>query len=404
VAALQRAESGGRLPVQLAFTGRRPALPGVTITRSGPRSADGYLTAASAIRFGAALARQVRADHARASYGADGLFGGGVQIALAGTARQAPARPAFRMHTLTVTGSNLSGQADNGDEVFVFNAGNPAAFGDGFENLNVFYHGIAKYSVPAGQDWALGDFLNFSSRGLSERLVILPQFTVGSHTVVRVAERAASSEVTTVTPRRAVPQQISFQLVRSGRDTIDEFVWDEGPGFPLWISPTTRKPTAGALNSWTSVLLTSPPGRGTPYAYSLNFAGPAGLVPRQRHVVTPASLATVHVRYYQDVPMTGAWFTYGGFPLQLETTAAGLLLPLRLPERQVQYTSAARGEAWNSGYVESVTPEYGPWAVSRRTPSGTWPRAASRPSSGTASRCTRSPKRQAAAPCRRSPS
>ncbi len=118
VAALQRAESGGRLPVQLAFTGRRPALPGVTITRSGPRSADGYLTAASAIRFGAALARQVRADHARASYGADGLFGGGVQIALAGTARQAPARPAFRMHTLTVTGSNLSGQADNGDEVF----------------------------------------------------------------------------------------------------------------------------------------------------------------------------------------------------------------------------------------------------------------------------------------------
>ena len=92
VAALQRAEAGGRLPVRVAFAGRRPALPGVTITRAGAGSADGYLTGASARTFGAALARQVRRDHARASYGADGLFGGRVRIGLAGAAPVAPAR------------------------------------------------------------------------------------------------------------------------------------------------------------------------------------------------------------------------------------------------------------------------------------------------------------------------
>ncbi len=265
------------------------------------------------------------------------------------------------MHTLTVTGSTLSGKPDNGDDVVVFDAGNPAAFGDGYENFNVFYHGVAKYSVPAGRYWAFGDFLNFSSNGLSERLVILPQFTVGPHTVVRIPERAATSEIAAVTPRPAVTQQISFQLVRSSRNQIDAFSWAEGPGVPLWISPTTRKPTADTLNAWTSALLTSPPGPGTPYAYNLNFAGPDGLIPAQHYVVRPARLASVDERYYQDGSITGYWFTLGGFSLQLQTTAFGLFLPLRLPGRQVQYLSVAPGEAWTGGYVDSIASENGPW-------------------------------------------
>ena len=65
VSALEKAESGGRLPVEVAFSGRRPAIPGLTITRSGAGRAAGYLTAASAREFGAALWRQFAADHAR---------------------------------------------------------------------------------------------------------------------------------------------------------------------------------------------------------------------------------------------------------------------------------------------------------------------------------------------------
>ena len=45
LAALKRTESGGRLPVQITFTGRAPRLPGVTVTRTGPGSERGYLTA-----------------------------------------------------------------------------------------------------------------------------------------------------------------------------------------------------------------------------------------------------------------------------------------------------------------------------------------------------------------------
>src|SRR5260370_37006 len=99
--------AAGRLPVRVSFAGRRPALPGVTITRAGRGTAEGYLTSSSAPAFGAALARQFRADHAGSSYGRDGLFARGVHITLAGAARPAGSvsgRPDFPMHTLTVTG------------------------------------------------------------------------------------------------------------------------------------------------------------------------------------------------------------------------------------------------------------------------------------------------------------
>ena len=55
VALLAKREAGGRLPVQVGYRGHRPRLPGVTITRAGGGVAEGYLTAASARAFGAAL-------------------------------------------------------------------------------------------------------------------------------------------------------------------------------------------------------------------------------------------------------------------------------------------------------------------------------------------------------------
>jgi hypothetical protein len=50
-------------------TSRRPAIPGVTITRSGAGRASGYLTATSARAFGTALRRQFTAGHARGPAG-----------------------------------------------------------------------------------------------------------------------------------------------------------------------------------------------------------------------------------------------------------------------------------------------------------------------------------------------
>src|SRR5690349_17301862 len=47
VAALRRAERGGRLPVQVTYHGRVPRLPGVTITHASAGTATGFLTARS---------------------------------------------------------------------------------------------------------------------------------------------------------------------------------------------------------------------------------------------------------------------------------------------------------------------------------------------------------------------
>ena len=108
----------------VSYRGRVPSLPGVTITRAGGGTARGYLTAAGAAAFGAALARQFIADHARGSYGQDGMFAGGVSVRLAGVPATAQPATAFPMHTLTVTGTNLAGKPDTGDQVMIFNADN----------------------------------------------------------------------------------------------------------------------------------------------------------------------------------------------------------------------------------------------------------------------------------------
>jgi len=112
-------ESGGRLAVRIGYSAGLRALPGVTITSSGGGTAAGYLTAAGARVFGAAVARLYAADHARASYGQDGFLRG-VDISLAGPPAPAPpARPEFPMRTLVVSGTDLSGRRDTGDLVGV---------------------------------------------------------------------------------------------------------------------------------------------------------------------------------------------------------------------------------------------------------------------------------------------
>jgi len=354
--ALEKAESGGRLPVQVAFTGRRPAIPGLTITRSGLGHANGYLTAASARAFGAALWRQFRADHARASYGTDGLFGHGVSITLAGaplTAARPAARPSFRLHTLTVHGTNLQGKPDTGDDVFITSADNIQRFDGLQETDNFFYRGSAKFSLPAGHYWAFASFSNFSGRRPSLRFVVLPQFTVaGRHSTVRVSERSASSEVTMPTPRPATEQQEGFEVVRGARTgTPYSYSWS-WQGFSAWVSPTTRKPTVGTLNAYSSGTFSSPANSATHYAYNLDYPGPAGIVPPQHFKVDAADLGAVTEHYYQDVPTPDAgWITFGGTVAQLSFEFQPVI-QFRMPQVQTQYFTAGRTLLWQ---LETLT-------------------------------------------------
>jgi len=362
LAALRQLERGGRLPVRVSYTGRRPVLPGLTITQSGAGIAEGFLTAASARRFGAALARLAAADHDTASYGTDGLFADGVSIGLAGVPATRPVLPAFPMHTLTIHGMNLAGKPDTGGDVTIFNVDNARRFGDPMEVNQVFSHGVARYSVPAGHYWAFANFFNFATN--AQRVVILPQFTVAArhaNTTVRVDERAASSRITVSTPRPAALQDLTLDVVRAGRPgTPTTSLTLPIPGsWKTWVSPTRKKPTVGSLHAFTQATLTSPPGRGVPYAYSLDFVGPDGRVPSQHLVARQSSLATVNERYFQDLPSTGGWLTWGGTRAEF----SGALFfaidgdPLALPGRQIQYLTGSPAVVWSREYWEFNSPD-----------------------------------------------
>jgi hypothetical protein len=358
VSALRQAERAGRLPVRVTYHGAgRPSLPGVTITHASGGTATGYLTTSSAVTFGTALTRQFIADHARGSYGTDGMFSGGLSIALAGVApTPQPARPGFAQHTLTMHGTDLAGKADNGDDITVFNAGNCGKFGDPVETENIFRRGIAKFSVPTGNYWAVSDFIAVSHGGLTDHIVVLPQFSVARSTSVAVRERAASSKITLQTALPSAPQLVSFTLLRSGFGGSEASIsWAESGG-AFWVSPTSRKPTVGSLRTFTTALLTSPGHAAVPYAYNLDFAGPPGRIPSQHFHVRQSSLATVNERYYQDVPSTGSWTTFGGTADQLNAGISSVSSPLKLPGLQTQYFSAGPAISWVSSYSSFVNP------------------------------------------------
>lgn len=347
VSALSRAERGGRLPVVLRYTGQPHTLPGITLTHRGAGTAQGYLTAASAPAFGAALARQALADHARDSYGRDGLFAGGLSISLPGAPATARAAPAFPMHTLTVRGSNTAGQPDTGDEVTVWDVTDFAKFGDLYENFSSFYHGTARFSVPAGTYWAFGLFAGKTG----VRLDILPQFTVRGDTTVSASARAASSVLTIVTPRPTTGGPATFNL-RRGSTSGGAISWGFiNMGRSFQVNPVSHPPTIGFMYSNTTAQRVSPAAAAIPYAYALDFPAPPGTIRPQRFVVHPGDLAAVHERYYQDAPQSGGWISVGGTAQQFRTSGVGgTSSPVHLPGMQTLYLSARPAMFWQTSY------------------------------------------------------
>ena len=355
-------EAAGRLPVQVAYRGSRPSLPGVTITSSAAGVADGYLTAASARRFGAALVRQFLADHRRGSYGQDGLFGRGVTLAVAGVpavraASHGRSRPAgFALHTLTVTGKDIAGNADNGGVAVVFNVDNTARFGDFNENLNIFFRGTAKFSVPAGHYWAFSDFIDVSAKGqpIAERLVVLPQFTVSGDTSVKLDEPAADSRVNLSTARKSSLMGTLFDLRRVPRaGTVVSFSPIENGAFPLWVSPTTRRPTVGSLEDYTQQWRASPAGSARPYEYDLAYRA-TGVIPGQQRTVDQHSLATIRARYYSDASSAGDVVNLGLFRDQLndQLFSPDNAYRVGMPRVQTQYVTGNPAISWYAGMAQ----------------------------------------------------
>jgi hypothetical protein len=358
VTALLRQETDRRIPLRIGYAGRPPALPGVTVTSSGGGIARGYLTASSARAFGAALARQFAADQARSSYGTDGMFAGGVSVSLPGAAPPPAVRPDQALDTLTVTASNLAGQPDNGGTVTVINVDNNALNTNLQQLQKVFANGSATFSEPAGHYCAVATFFEWTGNKITGmRAVILPQFTVSGDTSVHVAERSASSEVTAVTPHKAVTNFVTLTLLRLAATGVSpaappvSWAWTVFTQ-PLWVTPTTRRPSAGTLQTVTDETLTSPAGApGTPWEYDLAYQS-SGIIPPQRHVVQPSGLAVVDQNDYLDTTADGYMYREAETQVQTQTPQFSNPVTLALPGQRVDYTSAGPGLAWTSTLVQ----------------------------------------------------
>jgi hypothetical protein len=348
VAALQRAEHGGRLPVRVSYRGRVPSLPGVTITHAAAGEAEGYLTARSALRFGAALHRQYLADHDRAAYGTDGLFGHGVSVALAGAAVPAPDRPRFVMRTLTLHGTSLAGRPDNGDVALLVSADDIRRVA----GSSVFRHGIARVSVPVGRYWAIGLFLT----GRKSAFVFARQFTVVAHGPqprVQLAGQTATSDFRVSTPRPALMDVASFTAVLRGRTGPPTAVsltlfGDPADDLGLALAPADLAPEAGHLQTFTQAQLVSPPGARPRYQYNLDFPGPPDRIPAQEHTVQPSSLATVTENLFQDQPSAGQWVMFGGTEPEFGAGVFAIPEAQGLPGQLVQYVTADPSVVWFS--------------------------------------------------------
>lgn len=364
---------GGRtLPVRISYRGATPRLPGVTITRAAAGVATGYLTAAGAVRFGAALARQFAADHAAARYGADGLFAGDVWISAAGAAPSAarpsgrtPSAPRFPMHTLTVRGVNDAGKADTGDLVFLYNAANNAIYGDPWEDPSAFYHGSARFSVPSGPYWALAVFptLNKKGEATSLRTVVVPQINVTGSATITIRASAATSELRFTA---AKPTQTLFSAVEltftDPKGDASGFTLIGGSGFPEWLSPTTKRLARGRLAEFVNAWLTAPasgpaaPGTG-PDLYVGVFQNTSGLIGSQHFTMPASSLATVRAVYASDAATTG------GVMLSAITTAElsgdgggiGVVLPVAVPAVVTEHLTAGPGVYWANDYYQSAS-------------------------------------------------
>ena len=360
-AALASREPAGRLPVTVAFNGGVPKLPGVTITHAAGGTAQGYLTRAGARAFGAALARQFATDHARGSYGQDGMFAGGVAVGLAGDpmpGRAVPPRRHFPMHTLTVTGTDLNGRPDTGSGLFLFSVDNANKFTDPAESFSFFYHGSAKFSVPAGRYMAIAAFNDLSGTKLTGlHIDFLPQVTVSrSTTTMHLAARAATSRLQFVTPRPSSDNCGSMVVIQRSPAVGLPFNLLIVPcGLHTWVNPTKHTALTGSLHVYTDAQLSSPAhAAGTPYEYDLAYAAPAGVIPPLRFVVRQASLATEAARYYQPARSRGGWSAPGLFLSQFRS---GFIVELGvrvgLPREAIQYYTTNPSLLWFDNYFQS---------------------------------------------------
>jgi hypothetical protein len=327
-------------------------LPGITLVHRSGMAATGWLTAASAREFGAALARQAGwggAPRGQTAAGPGPLAGvSGIAPAMAGrayavTAGVSPAHAALT-YALTVHGVNAAGRPDSGDLVLIYNVDSLKAF-DGHA---VFESGTATVQVPPGHYEALCVFAGPTVAAET----MDPQFTVSGNTSVTLDARRARSLVTVATPSPATNTVMQVGLGR--RDALGQvapYGLIGGGRTAMKVQPFTSGVTVGKLYYYVYTRRFSPAGAHVSYTYDLEFPT-TGKVPADEHYTAKASgLAAVASTYPAERPHQRSLDAHAG-ALSWESDALSVDLPLMTPARRTEYYTASRAVMWADLYYQ----------------------------------------------------
>jgi hypothetical protein len=279
----------------------------------------------------------------------------------------APARSASAgaKYTVTVVGTTIAGRAAGGlyDTAFLFNADDSAKFDNIVTSIKTYRHGVAKFQVPAGHYWAVGDFTKLlpKQKSWDEYLDVLPQFTVSGNTTIHLNARAATSPIEATVARPAVTGYLTFQIIRSAAAgqpvSLGWALTNNGPKSPaptLYVSPTSKRPTVGKLATVTSEQLGSKAFTvNSRYLYYL-ASHSSGTIPPQQHVIDQAALATVRLRYYSDPSSIGVSGTFPWFPVNQVCSLGGAVFGgMRFPVAQTEYLQAGGPLSWQTQFIQN---------------------------------------------------
>ena len=349
-----------RVPVRLRFAAGEPvaAPPGVAITAVHGRSATGYVTAASARVFGAAVGRQARAA-ARTGV----LFGNLATVSLAAGPAESAALPRLKLHTLRITVTNLAGLADPHPVILLANTDDALLTPN--HGFVPNHHGVGTVRVPAG-DYSVnvGFFDGPAHHPAGAHIVQVNDFTVPASsavTTVHVRERSATAQVLVTTPRPVAGGQglvLMFDRVSmKGGALEDGYLLLAGQGAPTGIFVSPQPPAKVGKLRYLAWWLAAGPATGLRYAYSVvGFSGEK-IPGKERFAIHPNQVATVREHFSADPASAGlnpAYLSSAPYdptlrcacraPGGLTTLAGGAIAPM--PGNLILYLVAPPGEQW----------------------------------------------------------
>jgi hypothetical protein len=341
VATLPAASAGARIPVRLTYTSASaPSVPGVTITSSTTGAATGYLTAASARTFGAALAAKYTAD-AKAHFASSSTIFG--VTGLRALTSSPIIRPQFPMRTLIIDVKDKTGAAAPPDLVIVSNLD----AGGRYVTATFTGGGQGRVSVPVG-NYAVDGFVGevdatgvpttFSLVGRQDYLVATQNQTV------TLDARLATARLSATTPLPAQLNDAAFEVDHTTADGLGVTSVSLLSFGDLAITVQPQPPAAvGTTNSSAAFQLGGGQGSTLPYSYSLSYPGTpnGGVAANQSYAAKAADLGASDHQFFVDRPgLVGSFLQVPLFP---DRGSVGFGGPVDLPGRVRSFVSLGSG-------------------------------------------------------------